>query len=111
MDRIQIFRAKKIASSERREMRVNLAFYGSEKDLFYASVDLEGGMRAGERGESRNTLARERQAQDETKCKTGSSKTPKKTLTKSVSLSLPLGTHRGELPGQAAPDHCSFPPT
>ena len=46
---------------------------GSEKDLSSAPVDLEGEMRAGERIESRNALARERQAQDETKCKTGPS--------------------------------------
>jgi hypothetical protein len=37
-------------------------------------------------------------------------KNPKKTLTKSVLLSLPSGTLKGKLPGQEALAHCSSPP-
>ena len=50
---------------------------GSERDLFSTSVDLGEEMRAGERVESRNTLARDRQTQSESKCKTGPSTIPK----------------------------------
>jgi hypothetical protein len=46
---------------------------GSGKDIFTDPVDLEGEKKAEERIESWNALARERQAQDETKRKTGAS--------------------------------------
>jgi hypothetical protein len=50
---------------------------GSEKDLITDPVDLEGEKRAEERVESWNAIARERQAQDKTKRKTGTSTNPK----------------------------------
>ncbi len=77
MDKIQNFCARMIASSERRELRLNLAFRddckfrakgiafepgvsGSGKDESADSVDLEAEKRAEEKIESWNALARER---------------------------------------------------
>jgi hypothetical protein len=63
------FRAKK--------MEFEPGSSGLKTDQFVAPVDLEGDKSAEERIESGNAMARERQAQDKTKRKTGTSTNPR----------------------------------
>jgi hypothetical protein len=71
------FLCEKDCKFRAKEIEFGPGVSGSGKDSFINPVDLEREMSAEERIESGNAMARERQAQDETKRKTGSSTNPR----------------------------------